>query len=155
MTPPCCIPSVSVGVFLKLPLQGQATTLSISYSCLGIPPAAGGQVMPPSPDFQVFRAVILSFKHSCNARLGCQVYLLLPRYSKSARWVSDAQVFHIARWGSEGSLKLSSGLPSCILVPGQVFLQRQVWVVTPRSSKRGGVAAYRCTTRWRCDTLLS
>ena len=30
--------------------------------------AAGGQVIPPSPDFQVLRQVILSFEHSCNAR---------------------------------------------------------------------------------------
>ena len=144
-------------MFLKLPWQGRATTFLISYSCLGIPPAAGGQVIPPSPDFQVFRQVILSFEHSCNARCVVTVRYTycFPGIRKAPDGLVTPRYSYIARWGSEASLKLSSGLPSCILVPGQVFLQRQVWVVTPRSSERGGVAAYRCSTRWRCDTLLS
>ena len=133
LTPPCCIPSVSVGVS-KLPWRGRATTFLISYSCLGIPLAAGGQVIPPSPDFQVFRQVILSFEHSCNAR--CVVTVRYTYCFPGIRKVPDGLVTprysYIARWGSEASLKLSSGIPTCIPVSGQVFLQRQVWVVTPR-----------------------
>ena len=142
MKPPCCIPSVPA-VFLKLPWQGLATTVLISYSRLGIPPAAGGQVIPPSPDFQVFRQVILSFEHSCNARCVVTVRYTycFPGIRKAPDGLVTPRYSYIARWGSEASLKLSSGLPACILVPGQVFLQRQVWVVTPRSSERGGVAA--------------
>ena len=62
----------------------------------------------------------------------CQVYLLPPGILKAP----DGRYSYIAKCGSEASLKVLSGVPTCIAVSGQVFLQRQVWVATPRSSER-------------------
>ena len=142
MTPPCCIPSVSVGVS-KAPIARSSNDLLDFLQLPRNSLAAGGQVIPPSPDFQVFRQVILSFEHSCNARwvVTVRYTYCFPGIRKAPDGLVTPRYSYIARWGIEASLKLSSGLPTCILVPGQVFLQRQVWVVTPRSSERGGVAA--------------
>ena len=66
----------------------------------------------------------------------CQVYYCVSGILKAPDGVVTPRYSCIARWGSEASLKLSSGIPTCIPVSGQVFLQRQVWEVKPRSSER-------------------
>ena len=67
----------------------------------------------------------------------CQVYLLPPGILKAP----DGRYSYIAKCGSEASLKVLSGVPTCIAVSGQVFLQRQVWAATPKFSERA---------RWGC-----
>ena len=142
LTPPCCIPSVSVGVS-KAPIARSSNDLHDFLQLPGYSSSCRWASHTPSPDFQVFRQVILSFEHSCNARCVVTVRYTycFPGIRKAPDGLVTPRYSYIARWGSEASLKLSSGIPTCIPVSGQVFLQRQVWVVTSRSSERGGVAA--------------